>query len=462
MQKKPLLILVIVLVLSGALIAYFSMQKTVTLVINGESQTLATFAFTVGDFLEKQAVPLKAEDALNPPQDHWLREGESVQLEQAGQIFILADGEESILITSARKPADILAEADVPLSPEDQIYVDGELTTSQETLSYQPSHSMRVTRATSITLFVDGREQTFTSVEKTLAQALWGEGFRLREGDDLSPAPGTPLTGQPLQARLTPARELTIRLPGNTVRTLSTATTVGEALAGSGTALQGLDYSLPGESESIPEDGEIQVVRVREDIILEQEPIPYGLTFQSTNEVEIDSQKILNGGEYGVQARRIRVRYENGEEVSRNVEKEWVAKEPQPRVVGYGTKITVRTANTADGPIEYWRKITAYATSYSPCRSGTDECWHGTSSGKEVKKGVIAVIRSWYLYMQGMAVYIPGYGFATIEDVGGGVSGTHWVDLGYSDASYVPWSENVTVYFLTPVPPPENIMWVLE
>ncbi|MCJ7734829.1 MAG: hypothetical protein MUP11_09800, partial [Anaerolineales bacterium] len=102
---------------------------------------------------------------------------------------------------------------------------------------------------------------------------------------------------------------------------------------------------------------------------------------------------------------------------------------------------------------------TAYATSYDSTCPGCDTI---TSSGSVLKKGTIAVRLNWYRYMKGMRVYIPGYGFGTVEDVGGGVPwSVNWVDLGYKKGEYVPWSENVTVYFLAPIPPPENIMYVL-
>lgn len=66
----------------------------------------------------------------------------------------------------------------------------------------------------------------------------------------------------------------------------------------------------------------------------------------------------------------------------------------------------------------------------------------------------------WYLSMQGQRLYIPGYGFASVEDVCGGCVGKPWIDLGYSDNDYEQWNTSVTVYFLTPVP--ANVIYVLE
>jgi 3D (Asp-Asp-Asp) domain-containing protein len=106
---------------------------------------------------------------------------------------------------------------------------------------------------------------------------------------------------------------------------------------------------------------------------------------------------------------------------------------------------------TVDGiTIEYWRKVTAYATSYTACSAGS--CGGRTASGQPVTRGVVAVIRSWYNQMRGQQVYVPGYGTGVIADIGAGVPGQNWIDLGYGEGDYVPWHSNVTIYFLAPVP----------
>jgi 3D (Asp-Asp-Asp) domain-containing protein len=129
-------------------------------------------------------------------------------------------------------------------------------------------------------------------------------------------------------------------------------------------------------------------------------------------------------------------------------------------VLGYGTKVEIKTAVVDGVTIEYWRAVQMYVTSYSPCRSGGDRCYDGTSSGAKVQKGVAGMRYSWYLVMSGQQLFIPGYGYATVADVCGGCVGMPWIDVAYSDSDYVPWSSWVTVYFLTPVP--SNILYTLE
>ncbi len=64
------------------------------------------------------------------------------------------------------------------------------------------------------------------------------------------------------------------------------------------------------------------------------------------------------------------VRYENGVEVSRTLEDEYVAVPPTDKIIGYGTKIVVRQLETPEGTVEYWRVIRMLATSYSASTAG--------------------------------------------------------------------------------------------
>ena len=94
-----------------------------------------------------------------------------------------------------------------------------------------------------------------------------------------------------------------------------------------------------------------------------------------------------------------------------------------------------------------------YATSYSPCQTGIPGCQHwAPPAASQLHKGIVAVTLAWYRLMDGQRVYIPGYGFAVIADVGGGIPGTYWIDLGFSEEDYQAWHQTVTIYFLTPAP----------
>jgi hypothetical protein len=100
-----------------------------------------------------------------------------------------------------------------------------------------------------------------------------------------------------------------------------------------------------------------------------------------------------------------------------------------------------------------------YATIYSPC-TRAQACSYSTASGLRAGRGVVALDRSMYSYLQGARIYIPGYGHAVVGDIGGGylleesigVSRYRWIDLGFNDNNIVEMSGWLTVYFLAPVP----------
>jgi len=240
----------------------------------------------------------------------------------------------------------------------------------------------------------------------------------------------------------------------------SSAVTVGAALAAAGIPLEGLDYSLPAESDALPANGQIRVVRVSESVQLVQKSVPFETETVSSPEVELGQQEILQPGQEGLAVARTRIRYEDGQEVSRTVEDESVVRPPQTRIIQTGTQIVVNTTTLGRVTLEYWRAFEMYATIYSPCNSGTGGCSYGTASGMRAGKGVVAVDPSMYSYLQGQRVYIPGYGYGVIGDIGGGyiienligVSRYRWIDLGFDDNNIVDMSGWLTVYFLAPAP----------
>lgn len=434
--------------------------RTVTLTVDGQRQTLTTRAWTVAGALRSAGLAVTDADRLEPAPGALLLGEAEIQIERARPVRIFTeDGEPVEILTTEDRPAEWLDQAGVELADTDTVYVNGQAVDPQREQPPLPAYTLQIEPAVVVNLDTETEDRNVITSAATLGEALWEAGVELSTADRLSIDPSTPLTGEEVTVSLAPARPLEITLQDQTITGTTSAETVGQALAENGITLQGLDYSIPSESDPLPPDGKIRVVRVREEVLLEQTAIPYESEFQPDDTVELDQRAVTQPGEFGIEVAQVRVRYEDDQEVARSEEARWVAKEPQNEIVGYGTRVEVKTLDTPDGPIEYWRAVTVYATSYSPCRSGGDRCYPGTASGLPVQRGVIGVTRAWYNWFVGQRLYVPGYGTGVIADVGGGVPGEHWIDLGYSDDDFVPWHSYVTVYFLTPVP--ENIPWIL-
>ncbi len=446
--------------LIGLLAAYLALPAESTIQRNGEAILVKERGLTVANVINAAGLALSPQDTISPPPSTLMFGRPTILIETSRivQFEIYPGGEKKEITSSSRNAAELLEQAQIPLNNGDRLLSNGAVISPNDTLAAAPAFLIQIYKAVPVTFLSAGQEQTFTSSAETIGQALWEAGIRWTSADRLEP-PASSLLQEPVTVKLVPARPLVIQVQGQTITALSSANTVGEALTNTGIALQGLDYSIPGESEPLPQDGNIRVVRVREEILLEQKAIPFKNDYQADPETELDQRRVITPGEFGLEVSRIRVRYEDGQETTRQAEAQYVAKEPQNQLVGYGTKVVVRTMDTPSGPIEYWRAVTVYATSYSPCRSGGDRCYPGTSLGLPVQRGVVGVTRAWYSWMAGQQVYVPGYGQATVADVGGGIPGTYWIDLGFSDSDFESWHSNVTIYFLTPIP--ASIPWIL-
>jgi len=381
------------------------------------------------------------------------------QPETSPNVYIIDNDQVITLQTAERMPNRLLALAEITLDKQDRLLNNGIPLAFDQPVTSDPV-TLQIRRAISIPINTAQGQQQIQSSTFTLYEALTDASIWLREGIEVASGLNSPLSRIVSPVSLPLSQRLRITSNGKTVQADSSAQTVGAALAEAGIPLLGLDYSIPAETEPLPSDGQINVVRVGESLVLAQKPIPFENDLQASAEVPLDQTQILQPGETGLSVQRIRIRYEDGKEISRITENETIVRTPKTRILGYGTKVEIKTATVDGQQIEYWRAVQMYATSYSPCRSGTDECHSGTASGKSLRKGMVGLRYSWYLAMGGQQLYIPGYGYATVEDVCGGCTGQPWIDLGFSDSNYEAWHSWVTVYFLTPVPP--NIIYVLE
>jgi uncharacterized protein YabE (DUF348 family) len=452
--------------LAGALTAlYWGARDDVQVRVDGRTFTVPDASGTVGQALAQAGIWLDPADHVAPPLETPVNPAVPIVVTRAGLVAVAANGQPRLLRALNATPTDLLQTLGLSLGPGDVLWADGApmAQTSFMAASEPPASPRLVSLQRAVTIqILDGPApaQTLRTGARTVGEALWDFGLTLYRGDVVDP---------PLETSLTPALVVTIQrsLPvtiladGISFHARTRAATVGEALAQSGVPLVGLDFTLPAEHQPIPAEGIITVVRVREEILTDQVLIPYETIYQALPEVEIDNVYQVQAGAPGVLRTLTRVRYENGVETARSTENQVQVSEPQPQVIGYGTNIIVRTLDTPDGPIEYWRAYTMYATSYAAKFTGRTPgtfSYGRTASGKYVTKGIVAIDRTMMPF--GTRMYVPGYGFAEAADTGGGVRG-RFIDLGYDDHNYVGWHSVVTVYFLTPIPPADTIRWII-
>lgn len=448
------------LAVSGFVLLFYSTQKHVTLIVNGQGFEISTHARTVGALLEEMDLNLTAGDTISPEPQNNLSNEQVVIFNTSTYIVLDEDGELGLLRSTESLPENILIQEGLLLYPGDSVRMFGNNALANALSPSKVGLQLRLDRGHSIFLEVDGEMRKITSSAPTLGEALWESGIELYEGDQLLPAADTRLQSD-MNARLDRSAVYSVIVDNQIVNRRGSGETVAEILASTGISVGGLDYTIPALAEEPSSDKAIRVVRVIEEVLVELEPVEFETVYRPADQLELDTLEVLEPGTFGVQSNTIRIRYEDGEEIGRTVEDAVIAVEPKNRVVGYGTRIVVRTLDTPQGSIEYWRSIPIYATSYSPCNLGVPWCGTLTASGKEVHRGIIGVIRSWYNLMRGWSVFVPGYGPGTFEDIGAGIAGKDWIDLGFTDENIEPWHHWTTLYFQTPIPPLDSIPWIL-
>lgn len=462
MTRKTKLIILICLPLLGILAGYLLMGKQLTVVVDGKSSQVTTHALTVRGALRSVGIKLTPLDQVNPPASSSLAQVTEIKVQLSRSIQVWNDGTRTLstVETAATIPTEILVTAGILPGAGDIIHLNGLIVPLEQPLNVSGPFTLQYTPAVNLTVSVDGAVSTFTSAAANVGTALWDHGITLHGGDALSQSfSGSIDLQDPLT--VSRARPLIITADGRDISTFATAPTVGEVLAKVGITLQDLDYSKPAETDPLPEDGRIFVVRVREEVLREQQSIPYTTEKQTDNTLEVGQTQTVTAGVDGLQVVQVRVRYEDGKEVSRTTEEKVVLKDPINAVVVVGGKLVQQSTDVGGVPLSYYKAITVTATSYSPCNSGSGTCYPYAASGAVVKHGVLAVDPAWYSLLKGTKIYIPGYGTGTVEDTGS-YPGTHyWIDLGYTDAEFAAAPTKtfigITVYLLGPFPEGTNL-----
>lgn len=460
-SPKRLFILFIAVLLPALLaVGYLTAEGDHVIYDGAERVTVAGEYKTVAELLTAAGITLRPEDTVTPAITTTLSARIDVHIQRAQPITLRTEGGTQALWTRQTTLAAFLAEIGLAVPQDVPITADNvPLSVSQLAAVPLPA-VVEIGRFHTITIYDGSQRRTVRTAVPTVGAALQEVGIRLFAADHVEPPPNSPL--QPdMIITIQQAMPLTIQVDGRLQQTRSYQTNAHAVLAEAGLSLYGSDYTNPGPDTPLRANDIIQVIRVTEDFRIEDQPLPYQTIWQASDQLDLDTQEIITAGEPGIMRRRWRVRYENGVEKGQTLDGEWLEREPANEVVGYGTRITIKSVNTPQGSLSYWRVVRMRVTSYTASSSGReldDPAYGITASGYGVAQGMVAVDRSIVPFRS--FVYVPNYGIGYVGDTGGGVRG-RWIDLGYSEDDFIPWSGYVDVYYLTPVPDAADINYLL-
>ncbi|MFO7172852.1 MAG: G5 domain-containing protein [Bacillota bacterium] len=275
----------------------------------------------------------------------------------------------------------------------------------------------------SVRVMVDGQVHASLSTRaRTVAEALAEAGVTLGPEDQVQPTPEQPLADKAENVvRVRRARPWRVEADGAVREGLSAATGVTEVLQAFGVTL---DEDDRVQVQPRPDGGfTARVIRVREEVVTETEEIPFETLRRPSDQLEVGQVREVRAGVPGLLERKVRLVYENGELVAREVIGEAVVREPVDRILAYGTVGTVARG----GQVYRYRKVLEMrATAYAPGDGNTPGQY--TATGVLARKGVAAVDPR--VIPLGTRLYVDGYGPAIAADTGGAVKGNR-IDLAF-------------------------------
>ena len=469
----PLLGLLVLLVLASGC---QSGPRRVVVEINGRSFQHTTRQRLGRNVLRELGLVLAQEDLASFPSEARVARGIPIRVALARRFDLIDDGEVTHLRSHARDVAGVLTRFGIDVGPRDQLVLGGVPCGVGTPISHPTTPDAGDTAAwirqirRPIALSVR-RSRRFEvrdgstvieahTTEGTVGEALAQNGIVVQEGDQVTPPLVSPIESG-LSVSIERSTPIVLDVGGVPQRVRSRLSTVAAVMEDAGITLADDDYVLPSADAPIIEGLRLAVVRVQRQAYVEEVPISFEERWEPDPEMQIDERRISEWGREGAQRKRVSVVYENRSEASREVEDEWVARQPRDRIIEYGTNVVLRELETPEGTITYWRKLRMLATSYNAPTAGKPldhPAYAITRSGLRARKGIIAVDPRVIDLSQEM--YVPEYGPGLAADTGGAIKWRR-IDLCYDDDNLVLWNQWVDAYLLAPMPPRDEINWII-
>lgn len=297
---------------------------------------------------------------------------------------------------------------------------------------------VEVTRSMPVHLLVDNQTFMTRTPAKTVGEALVDlserYGLQIKDVDEVNSLRTAAVTNQ-MEIKVRRAIPILVRADGKVIDTYIAPRTVTDALTKLGIVLGIKDkVSLPLDHMLVPNE-QVQVVRVVERVDNVNSEIPFQKITQAADYPVGLPDKVVSRGSNGLQEQTVKLTFEDGKEVDREILNQRVVTPPTNEVISQGAQTSIsRGGMTINFKRAYMMRATAY------CIPGGT-----TKTGDAVRMGVIAVDPN--VISLGTNVYVEGYGKARALDTGGAIKGNR-IDLymNSTEAALAYGVRNIMVY----------------
>jgi resuscitation-promoting factor RpfB len=183
-RKKRALIalnIAVLLVLAGGTAAYGALSKTVTLSVDGRTDTIRTFSDSVTGVLASHDVKLRPGDKVQATQTGPVDDGDKIAVDFAKPVTVAVDGKAEQATVHDNTVGDVLDHFDV--KPADDAYVSAKRSTPVS----RSGMRVVISNPKTITVKADGDSKKITSSAPTVEDAVKDAGVRLDRDDQVDP-----------------------------------------------------------------------------------------------------------------------------------------------------------------------------------------------------------------------------------------------------------------------------------
>ena len=273
--------LAVLLVVAGGTAAFGVMTKTVTLSVDGKTETIRTFGARVDDVLESKGIKLVAADKVSPAVSTEVTDGADIAVQYARPLTLSVDG------------------------------------VSREHVVYTPT------------------------VQKALDQF----GVKPGPGAFVSAKPAAKLPRKGLDLVVSNPKQLEVIADGDVKKLTTAAPTVGAVLSEAGVKLKTNDEVDPGKDALVAKDAKLQVVRIETETRTEKVKVKFPIEIQTDSSMLKGESRIVSPGKFGTKHETVTVTTANGKVRDRMVLASTILSEPVKQVEKHGTQEAPRVTN---------------------------------------------------------------------------------------------------------------------
>jgi len=270
----------------------------------------------------------------------------------------------------------------------------------------------------------------------TVEDILEKNDVKLGRQDVVQPGMDAPVKKN-MKIIVTRAFKVKVLADGQVKTIYTTPVSIQKAIAQAGFKLGEKDIVKTLPVAKVKPNQEIELIRVSEQEVKIEEPVPFGVERVDDPTLEKGLTKTVTPGKNGIARNTVRITFYNGQEGKREIIASEVLAQPQNKVLAMGSITEVsRGGDRMDFREAKFMQASAYT--YTGYR---------TATGVNPAVGMVAVDPS--VIPMGTRLYIEGYGYARAADTGGAVKGDK-IDLFMEEYSQcVNWGRRmVKVYML--------------